>query len=321
MLHLTNGEATASLLRLAEVPGEVRSVDDILMEGPLRNGLASPADVAFRAAWLQKRLGIPKGDYLSHAGRRSKWARETTDREVVLWSEEDLFCQVNLADLLVRLRAARVLLVTPAKDEDRIGATPLAEVPALLDARREVTPARKDAAGRFWRAMCSSDPREVEAIARGAPTGWPSLARGAQLHLQRFPSTTNGLSLLEATLLRALAKERLTFAQLFALTQEEPLAGYGMGDVQALAALRGMAQGEKPLVFCDDPRALDEAKAEGAWGATELGLRVAEGKADAVDERGIDTWLGGVELVGASAAWRYDPGTRALRESLSTPSG
>lgn len=308
MLHLANGESTAALLRLAEVPGEVRSVDDILMEGPLRGGLASPADLVFRAKWLEERLAIPRGDYLAHAGRRSKWAREApTDREIVLWSEEDLFCQANLAELMGKLPLEGLRLVTPPRDDERMGAMPLERIPTLLASRRLVDPARREAAARFWAALISPDPRAIERIAsEPAPPGWPQLREGARLWLLRYPSTQDGLSLLESTLVAALREQAQPFAQLFALTQIAPLAGYGMGDSQASAALRAMAQGEKPLVYTDDPRALLEARADAAWGLTDRGRAVAEGGADAVRERGIDAWLGGVHLSGTESPWRYD---------------
>lgn len=308
MLHLTNGEATASLLRLAEVPGEVRSVDDILMEGPLRNGLVSPADMTFRAAWLQDRFAIPKGEYLSHAGRRQRWAREGSATEVVLWSEEDLFCQVNLADLLLRLGSlARTSLVTPAQDDDRLGAMTLDRVHVLLDARRPVLPAKLDAARAFWTALCRSDPTGLVGFSH---PGWPQLGRAAKLHVERFPWTTDGLGSIERALLRAIAPAARPFAEIFGAAQRE-LAAYGMADAQLLARLRWMAQGPQALVFSDDPRAADDASSKGAWGITELGRRVLDGQADAIDERGLDTWLGAAHLT-RSDHWRYDPTTGAL---------
>lgn len=306
MLHLTNGHATASALVKAGIEGSIVSIDDILMEGPLRNGLATPSDLVHRATWLQAHLGIAKGEYLAHAGRRARHAREAGAKgeEVVLWSEEDLFCQANLAHFLSTSAHPEALrIASPARGN--VATLPPEELRALLARRRAVRVEHVHAARRFFDALASPDPRAVERLAReGAPV-WPALAEGARLHLARFPHARDGLGALERAVLRTLEAGPRAFREAFAAYAAAPPGAYGIGDVQALAALRAMAR-EPSLCFVDDPRAAEDAASDARWALTDLGRDVLAGKRDAAEARGVAWWLGGVELKGPRAAWRWD---------------
>lgn len=316
MLHLTNGATTAALVREAALPGEAFAVDDILMEGPLPGGLRAAADWLQRAKWLEARMGIPKADYLAHHGRRERVLRGAAKHdEVVVWTEDDLFCQTNLAELLARLHAerpaARLSLVCPPGE--RLGLVPPSRYAALLEARAPLTDARLALGSAAWRALSSEDPRDVERLAADDLGAWPTLAQGLRQHLRRFPSTTNGLGAIDHALLAIVVEAPATFARLFArATADEPLAGYGMGDVQVLAHLRDLSSGPAPLVFVDDPRALEDPNSAGAWAATEAGRDTLALRRDAVRERGLDTWLGGVRLEGRGPTWRWDEGKGRL---------
>src|SRR5262245_11441770 len=96
VLHLANGASTAGTLRQAGLPGAVESADDILMEGPARNGLSSWAEWEERADYLQAYLAIPRADYILHTyQRQALLTRALGEDEAVLWFEEDVFCQTN----------------------------------------------------------------------------------------------------------------------------------------------------------------------------------------------------------------------------------
>lgn len=315
MIHLTNGESTAASLREAGIEGKIESIDDILMDGPLRNALAQPADLLHRAAWLQERLGIPKADYLAAAARRDRLARlAARHEEVVLWSEEDLFCQANLANFLAKAIAApRVSLAAPAQGP--VATLPAERLRALHASRRAVTPALVEAARAFWRALASPDPRALGSLAPS--DAWPALAVGVRAHLARFPGVQDGLGAPERALLRLVAEKPRPFEAIFpAARVDAALVAYGFGDSQAHALLRQMALGAHPLVFVDDPRALEDGRSPAVWALTPLGRDVLEGRKDAVEARGVDTWLGGVELKGPRAAWRWDDAEGRLQEGF-----
>lgn len=317
MLHLTNGDTTSLSLREAGVEGEIASIDDIMMEGPWRNALATPADLLHRAAWLQRHLDIPKADALAHAGRREKRAREAgaDGDEVVLWSEEDLFCQVNLAHFLSKAQhVGRMRLAAPASGH--VATLSADALRALLAARVPVTRERVETARRFVKALASPDPRAVEAFAREPTPAWPALQDGARLHLRRFPGARDGLGAIERALLRTVAEAPRSFPEIFSAYSRAPPGAYGIGDVQVLAALRAMAR-EPGLVFADDPRALTDGTIDARWALTDLGRDVLAGRKDALAARGAEGWLGGVDL--QATPWRWDDEAERLRPAQESP--
>src|SRR5947209_4032054 len=105
MLHIVNGASTtAQLRRTATVRGDFVSWGDLLMEGPVVHGLISEQDWALRADHLERRFGIPQAEYQRRMAESLGALENLADRdEVVLWFEEDWFCQLHLAFILARL--------------------------------------------------------------------------------------------------------------------------------------------------------------------------------------------------------------------------
>lgn len=301
MFHLANGETTATALA-ARFPGLVHSWGDMLMDGPAPQGFDDAAGWARRAGRLQEEFGIPSSDLLARrdADRRAVASLGTYD-ESVLWFEEDLFCQANLAFLLAALGDKvpdRVTIVCPdeALGSDR------ARLAALFSEREPLTPERVRLAGAAWRALASPDPRAVERVVDRADfTSWPRLARGLALHLARFPSTRDGLDVVSRATLNVLAGGPATFPDLFCRTMAG-LPALGMGDMQFAVEVAALTRKPFPLV---------EARGD-ALVIADAGRRALAGNIDVVRDRGIDRWLGGVHILGNDPAWRWDADARRL---------
>ena len=155
MLHVLNGDATATVFAAAGLPGDVLVWRDILVEGPLTAEWTAPTALAARAAYLATRLAIDPERYLSGVRAQEEGlAGALRHDEVVLWFEQDLFCAVNLWYLLTwfsrRPSAARLMLVYPPTDAGErarrahAGAVGYAlhRAPARDDARAGSRPAR-----------------------------------------------------------------------------------------------------------------------------------------------------------------------------------
>src|SRR5215831_15108087 len=97
MIHLVAGESALGTLKESSVPGEKFSIDDILMEGPIVDGLRTESSWTQRAEYLQSYFSISKPEYLAGKDERDRILGESLSHdEIVLWFEFDLFCQANL---------------------------------------------------------------------------------------------------------------------------------------------------------------------------------------------------------------------------------
>jgi hypothetical protein len=305
MLHVLNGDATASVFAAAGLPGDVLVWRDILVEGPLTAEWPTPDALGARAAFLAERLGIDRERYVRGVREQEDGlAGALRHDEVVLWFEQDLFCAVNLWYVLAwfarRPAAARLTLVYPLVDEVKgLGVREPAQLAALFNERRPVTPHALARGSRAWAAYTESDPRAAAARAETETDALPFVGDAFRLHGSRFPSETATLASLERGPMR--------FGKLFrAVTADPRGARHGMGDVQFAACVRGLT----PLVSVSG---VDVTAAEIAM--TALGREVLAGRRDWPSVRALDVWLGGVHLEGDRPRWRWDVTRRQLVDS------
>jgi hypothetical protein len=308
MLHLLNGDATAAVFAPAGLPGAPAVWRDILMEGPVSAGAATPAAMPGRVPYLTERLAIDAEEY----GRVSReqeaaLARAEAEDEVVLWFEQDLFCAVNLWFVLSRLAPrppARLSLVFPPTDTTPgLGARAPADLVALFAGRRPLDPETIGAGRAAWTAYASPDPTAAESLL-AAGVALPFVSGAARCHLGRLPSTGDGLNESERAVLTALRDGPLAFAALFARVTADPVVRrHGAGDVQMAGLLREMRAGPRPLVTVHDA---ERASRDWTLTITPAGRDVLDGRADRLACSLVDRWLGGVHLAPGHPTWRWD---------------
>ena len=318
MLHLVNGGATLKRLAPLALPGTLLVWNDILVEGPVRPRGPGRAEWQERGAVLERRLGIPAAAYAEGMARCQAALEEAGPAgqldEVVLWFEEDLFCQVHLAHLLDRLDPGLpTSLICP---ETPLGRRAPEDLAQLFRARAPVTPGRRALARELVEAFARSDPSDLEALRSGPLNAWPRLQAGLTGHARRFPALRDGLSLTERVALAALVEGPRPFGQAFARLAADPVAAaLGYTDLQLRADLAELATGPAPLVQAADGQAAHEwgphatgpvAPAAPTLELTALGREVVAGRQDRAHLVPLDRWLGGVHLSGPRPAWRWD---------------
>ncbi|MGI8898956.1 MAG: hypothetical protein ACR2IB_11260, partial [Pyrinomonadaceae bacterium] len=92
---------------------------------------------------------------------------------------------------------------------------------------------------------------------------------------------------------------------------------YGLGDAQFWNTLRRMSEAQEPLLNIkngntSDPKLTSENVHQMSFEITEAGDAVLNAQADFVEMNGIDTWLGGVHLLGRTDLWRWDDQAQKL---------
>jgi hypothetical protein len=181
------------------------------------------------------------------------------------------------------------------------------EFSSLFPSRQRVTKDQLGLGARGWEAYRSIDPRDIESFLSGDTSALPFVAPALKAHLRRFPSTTNGLGLIENQALRLVSSRGRRFADLFGdFSKAEPI--YGLGDAQFYLALRRLSDANQPLSTLDNGLQTTEAiSPDVTFKLTDLGRAVMDGDADFVTLNGIDQWIGGVYLSGERNLWRWEP--------------
>jgi hypothetical protein len=314
LLHVTNGDVAAELIRGSGITGEVSVTADVLHEGPAPGGLPPERWRKVRARYLAE---SGYDDYESCLAALTRWDRTLEDYrsydEVILWFEHDLFDQLLLIRVLDgfagrNLGGTELSLVCIGEFPGVVpfhGLGDLAphQMASLLDRRQRVNEGQKLLARDAWRAFCAPDPSGLQALLRRDLSPLPFLAGALHRHLEEFPAVANGLSRSERQALHGLAAGAMTFEDLFRAAQRMEERVF-MGDLCFLRILRELAPPPRPLVQIE-PSPTGSLRFQRVT-LTKTGREVLEGRDDWVRIRGIDRWLGGVHLQGPEAAWRWD---------------
>jgi hypothetical protein len=327
MLHLHNGDSSADTAKQSTLAGEHFAWRESLITGPTPAGLSGDDWRRVRAAHLSEGYGEDKHECeRGLLKQEEKLASFSEHDEVVLWFEYDLFCQLHLLYLLDwfsrrNLGNTKLSLICigefPGKENFRgLGELNPEQLASLFSSRQQVTSQQLKLAASAWQAYCSPNPTDIENVLDGDTSALPFLRAALQAHLERFPSTKNGLGRIENVALKLINGGLHTFTDLFQRFGDlAPV--YGLGDAQLWLALQRMAaagQGFLRIAGLENgpdaeqvQRVLTtEVVGNAQLEITELGESALKGEADFVNINGADLWLGGVHLNDRNNLWRWD---------------
>ena len=169
-----------------------------------------------------------------------------------------------------------------------------------------------------WKAFCAPNPLSLDMVMKTNSVALPFLARALQRHREEFPAVDDGLSRTERQLLEVVASGIQQPAEIFhAITAKKENAF--LGDTTVWRHLLQLCLGEKPLLQRVDgeifflPGKEEAAFLEQVIRLTQNGQAVLSGQADWIVLNGrVDHWLGGVQLQGEDAVWRWDKRAYAI---------
>ena len=325
-LHVTNGDITADLLRRAGLAGDALVWADVLHEGPVPGGLDDDGLRRARAGFLAGVDGIDADGVRRRFEDRDRALAAGRHGRYQLWFEADLYCQLQLAQILAALgglgvAADRITMVCVGEYPGiahfgGLGQLEPGQLPGLLDSAAALTPDAMELAGAAWAALRAGDPGGLGPVAVSRSPELRFLGEAFDRLGREYPSTRDGLSLTERRLLAAAAAEPgATAAAAFTRMGEREPRPF-LGDLLGFRILARLAGARVPLVEADPPGGV---AAGTRLRVTEAGRRVLAADADHVALNGIDRWVGGVHLHGEAARWRWDEGTEAVVEAVPGP--
>ena len=310
----------ADVLRDSSVPGETVVWRDMGAYAP------TPADDETLAR-MQGEMLVADGFFETVDGalqaRRSgeeRLARACDHDEVVLWFDPCLYDHVILVQRLTAFAAmdAQHVRFSVVCVRENLGHNTPSELAGLFPDREPVRTAQFELAVRAWQAYRSPDPEALSELLAGDTSALPGLAAAFTDHLERYPSTRDGLG--------AVDRAVLEHASRLGRTRLSRLIGSSLADLMYLSDTLAERHARE-MTFCRHPmlRLHDgpewPVRYAGDIEITPQGRAVLAGDADFVALNGIDRWLGGVHLMGAEAQWRWDPEQRRLVASSPPPPG
>jgi hypothetical protein len=330
MLHIHNGDSAAETAKKSDIPGAHLAWREALVCGPAPGHLSADEFRRVRAQHLADAYGVAQDKCERELAEQEATLSAFADHdEVILWFEHDLFCQVHLIYLLHwfsqrELGPTRLSLISidqfPGVEGFRgFGELNEAQLVALFPQRQEVTRTQLELGSKAWQAYSSADAAGLLSLRDSDASSLPFLKSALIKHIQRFPSTTNGLGRIENAGLELIAKGYPNFRSLFpAFARHEP--EYGFGDAQLYLELKRLAGAATPLLrLSSSVKGATTDAAEmllTSFEITEHGKAVMDGAEDFVITNGINQWLGGVHLEGKEARWRWEEAAQELLVSL-----
>jgi hypothetical protein len=306
--HILNGEALLEPFRQLGLEGVFFAWKEALAFGPLPDKTPLDDLLPLRANHLNQAYNIPKSESLKTWEYQLKMLNKASEAgEVVLWFEDDLFCQINLMFIINYLakggnRTRLAVVRLPVDGTGDVGVLETAFKNRALMTWREIKHVQK-----AYKAYTSANPSEIENFIH-ADTAVADLQHALQLHLRRFPSTQSGLGHLERQILSFVAGGIDEFEPVFNMMRElEP--DYGLGDWQVWYLLQQLSARPEPAIHIEgvdgSPAFSPETFRRAVFKVTGFGEKVLSGDADYLARNPPNAWLGGVNLA-KDSLWRWD---------------
>jgi hypothetical protein len=321
-LHVRCGSDLQKPLREAGFSGAFYEHSYPYLIGPVREGAGC---LQQRARFLADKYGDSRDTLLTYETalrtleRDERLLHDSADYErVVIWSEGDCYDQLVLIRLLghyaVHRRPPRIELINLGDFPGSVRFIGMGQLPPealrlLWTARRAAGAAQLDLGLEAWRALSSTDPRALAAIARSGTPALPLLGPALLRHLRELPSLANGLSFTEQMALELLAERPESLNRMVGRMNHlmDPLPG--QGDLQVRDRVLAM-EGASARVFTRSPGVDREGNARPPWtdmlAITELGRAVLAGEVDFRSLGPPSRWVGGVEVAVGNPDWRWD---------------
>jgi len=243
ILHITNGDITTNYLKKINFPGSFITWREMLSEGKTTSDIGSESFWKNRFEFLKTSYNISKKHFIDFTLKEYRnLCNEKKQDEIVLWFEQDLFCQINMLAVISWLKRYRkgyqISLVCSGKInvvKKKIDLSKLKAIQTQQQYKNRIELKQDDIeyADYIWQLYCSNSPLRLETVYKFNPTSpFKHLVAAIEAHLQRFPSIENGLNRIENTILKIAENQKFTSKNKFisGLIKEEKI--YGFGQVQ-----------------------------------------------------------------------------------------
>mgnify|MGYP000117895664 FL=1 len=243
ILHITNGDSTTNYLKKLKFSGDFITWREMLCEGKTTTDVGSETFWKNRFDFFKTSYNVSKKKFIDFTLKEYRnLCNKKESKEIVLWFEHDLFCQINMLAVISWLKTYRkgyhISLVCSgkikrSKKRKALGELTENQIHQHYKNRIDLTEDDIEYADYIWQLYCSDSPLRLETVYQFNPMSpFQYLASAIEAHLIRFPSINNGLNKIENTILET--------ANSYKLKSKHQLVGkllqnqdvYGFGDLQ-----------------------------------------------------------------------------------------
>lgn len=327
LLHITNGDVAADLIRDSIYSDEVIVWKDVLFEGPVPGGLDDTGLAEVRAQYLDEMGYGNYNDIIKEFEKNDKLLSNYKEYdEVVLWFEHDLYDQLQLIQILNwfanQSHPINLKLISINEFEGidlflGFGQLTVEDLEQLFSTRVPVQGNMLMLGMHAWEAFTSHDPIRLVQLIKKDLSALPFLKDAFIRYLQEFPAIETGLTKTEFFILSSILKNEKNLGRIFGhLPVFEGKYFMGLGDTSFWNIVKRMAHYKAPLITLnglnqekDTPQSLNLDKIDAEL--TSIGLDILHGQNDVITLNSIDRWQGGVHLT-IDNCWRWDDAKKSL---------
>jgi hypothetical protein len=238
-LHITNGSHLTNVLNELNIQGVKLTWQELLCEGPTTEKVGSELFLETRKSFFTQFYNIDL-DIEFIKSELDKFNDSENYSEIVLWFEYDLFCHINMIAIISLIQQKKMNLPLHLVCSGRIegsknlmGLSELSPEQLLNHYKNKVLLNKDDIdiATTVWGIYCGVDHTLLKPFIV-KPSSFKYLSNCLKAHLERFPNSVDGLSILERNILQIIVKQSITSKHHllgYALNYQ---GYYGFGDLQ-----------------------------------------------------------------------------------------
>ena len=238
-LHITNGSHLTNVLNELNIQGVKLTWQELLCEGPTTEKVGSELFLETRKSFFTQFYNIDL-DIEFIKSELDKFNDSENYSEIVLWFEYDLFCHINMIAIISLIQQKKMNLPLHLVCSGRIegsknlmGLSELSPEQLVNHYKNKVLLNKEDIdiATTVWGIYCGVDHTLLKPFIV-KPSSFKYLSNCLKAHLERFPNSVDGLSILERNILQIIVKQSITSKHHllgYALNYQ---GYYGYGDLQ-----------------------------------------------------------------------------------------
>jgi hypothetical protein len=243
-IHVVNGDSTAKILTKSTVKGDVVVWREMLCEGPLQKEVGSDAFWKERYTFFENEFGVTKLEYYDKTIKEVLKLEDLKNyKNVVLWFEFDLFCQVNLLALCTYLLAhyvkkANYYLICTGVVNHKKALQSLAdfspsEFKILYENKQTLSKTSLMFAQESWNLFVENNFEKLQQFNFNKNNKFQYLQSAINQHLKRFPNK-NGLNQIDAKILEIIHNNSFSEKEIIKnlLIWQRVKTVYGFGNLQ-----------------------------------------------------------------------------------------